>query len=78
MVGTLRPSVRSASDCAERAIGKTTGMNLKGNLGLVNSPDSPSRNNQKLGNLFSPRLGIAYRLNEQDRYPHRVWDLLSA
>jgi len=31
----------------------------------VNSPDSPSRNSQKLGNLFSPRLGIAYRLNEK-------------
>ena len=39
--------------------------NLQGKLGLVNSPDNPSRNIQKLGNLFSPRLGIAYRLNEK-------------
>lgn len=42
-----------------------TGLNLKGRLGLVNSPDNPSRNNQKLGNLFSPRLGIAYRLDNR-------------
>ena len=54
------------------------GIGVTGKLGLVNSPDSPSRNNQKLGNLFSPRLGIAYRLNEQDSIPRRLWDLLSA
>ncbi|MEP6536449.1 MAG: TonB-dependent receptor, partial [Bryobacteraceae bacterium] len=39
--------------------------NLQGKLGLVNSPDSPSRNNQARGNLFSPRFGIAYRLNDK-------------
>ncbi|MBC7926501.1 MAG: TonB-dependent receptor [Bryobacteraceae bacterium] len=42
-----------------------TRLNLRGRFGLVNSPDSPSRNNTKLGNLFSPRLGLAYRLNEK-------------
>ena len=46
-------------------IGKSLGIGVTGKLGLVNSPDSPSRNSQKLGNLFSPRLGIAYRLNEK-------------
>jgi len=46
-------------------IGKSLGIGVTGKLGLVNSPDSPSRNNQKLGNLSSPRLGIAYRLNEK-------------
>lgn len=42
-----------------------TGLNLKGRIGLVNSPDSPSRNNTKLGNLFSPRVGLAYRLSDK-------------
>lgn len=42
-----------------------TGLNLKGKLALVNSPDSPSRNNTKLGNLFSPRVGLAYRLGNK-------------
>jgi hypothetical protein len=42
-----------------------TGLNLKGKIGLVNSPDSPSRNNTKLGNLFSPRVGLAYRLGNK-------------
>ncbi|MBY0503881.1 MAG: carboxypeptidase-like regulatory domain-containing protein [Bryobacteraceae bacterium] len=41
------------------------GLNFTGRLGLVNSPDSPSRNNAKLGNVFSPRLGLAYRLNNK-------------
>jgi hypothetical protein len=42
-----------------------TGLNFRGNLGLVNSPDSPSRNNQKPGNLFSPRFGIAFRVSDK-------------
>jgi hypothetical protein len=42
-----------------------TGLDLKGRLGLVNSPDNPSRNNTKLGNLFSPRFGLAYRWNNK-------------
>jgi len=37
-------------------------LNLKGKIGFVNSPDSPSRNNTKLGNLWSPRLGLAWRV----------------
>ena len=37
----------------------------KGKLGLVNTPDSPSRNNTRLGNLWSPRAGIAWRLNDK-------------
>ena len=39
-----------------------TGLNLIGKIGLVNSPDSPSRNNWTAGNLFAPRLGLAWRL----------------
>ncbi len=42
-----------------------TGLNLTGRIGLVNSPDSPSRNNTKMGNLWSPRVGLAYRLNNK-------------
>lgn len=42
-----------------------TGLNFKGRFGLVNSPDNPSRNNTRLGNLWSPRLGIAWRLNNR-------------
>lgn len=34
----------------------------QGKLALVNSPDRRSRNNTDLQNLWSPRLGIAYRL----------------
>ncbi|MDQ2900063.1 MAG: TonB-dependent receptor [Acidobacteriota bacterium] len=41
------------------------GLSANGKLGLVNSPDNPSRNNQHLGNLFSPRLGLAYRVTEK-------------
>jgi hypothetical protein len=46
-------------------VAKAAGMNLKGKIGLVNSPDNPSRNNTKLGNLFSPRIGLAYRLSNK-------------
>jgi hypothetical protein len=42
-----------------------TGLNLHGKIGLVNSPDNPSRNNTKLGNLFSPRFGLAYRMTDK-------------
>ena len=42
-----------------------SGRSLTGKLALVNSPDNPSRNNQKLGNLFSPRFGLAYRLDNK-------------
>ncbi|MBI3682242.1 MAG: TonB-dependent receptor [Acidobacteria bacterium] len=42
-----------------------TRLNLRGKIGLVNSPDSSSRNNTRLGNLFSPRLGLAWRLNNK-------------
>ncbi|MDQ6705866.1 MAG: TonB-dependent receptor, partial [Acidobacteriota bacterium] len=41
------------------------GLNANGKIGLVNSPDNPSRNNQQLGNLFSPRLGLAYRVTDK-------------
>ena len=43
----------------------SAGPNLQGKLGLVNTPDNPSRNPQKLGNLFSPRFGVAYRLSDK-------------
>ncbi|MFN9299137.1 MAG: TonB-dependent receptor domain-containing protein [Acidobacteriota bacterium] len=41
------------------------GLNFKGRFGLVNSPDSPSRNNNELRNVFSPRFGLAYRMNNK-------------
>lgn len=46
-------------------LGGLVGMNLKGKIGLVNSQDSSSRNNTKLGNLWSPRLGLAWRVNNR-------------
>jgi hypothetical protein len=42
-----------------------SGLNLRGKAGLVNSPDSPSRTNTKRGNLFSPRFGLAFRVNDK-------------
>lgn len=42
-----------------------TGLNLKGQLGQVNSPGNASHNNQRLGNLFSPRFGLAFRLDDK-------------
>ena len=50
---------------ASNDLAKITGLNFKGRFGLVNSPDSPSRNNTKLGNLPSPRVGLAWRLNNK-------------
>jgi hypothetical protein len=50
---------------AENELAQATGLPIKGRIGLVNSPDNPSRNNTKLGNLWAPRLGIAFRLNNQ-------------
>ncbi len=50
---------------AENELSGRGGLNFKGRLGLVNSPDSPSRNNNELRNVFSPRLGVAYRLNNK-------------
>ncbi len=41
------------------------GLQFKGRFGLVNSPDSPSRNNNERRNVLSPRLGMAYRLNNK-------------
>lgn len=57
-LSVLLPTVKSDLSTA-------TGLNLYGKLGLVNSPDNPSRNNQALGNLFSPRVGVAWRLNDK-------------
>lgn len=50
---------------APNGLAARTGLPLRGNVGLVNSPDNPSRNNTKLGNLLAPRLGLAYRLSER-------------
>jgi hypothetical protein len=41
------------------------GLNLTGKIGLVNSADSSSRTNTKRGNLWSPRFGVAYRMNDK-------------
>ena len=50
---------------AENPLNGRGGLNFKGRLGLVNSPDNPSRNNNALRNVFSPRLGLAYRVNSK-------------
>lgn len=50
---------------AENELAEKTGLPLRGRIGLVNSPDNPSRNNTRLGNLFAPRLGVAYRVTNQ-------------
>ena len=62
---------------ATNDIPRTGGINVKGRFGLVNSADSPSRNNTKLGNLFSPRVGLALPHEQQDRVPRRIRDLLA-
>ena len=41
------------------------GLQFTGRPGLVNSPDSPSRNNTQKSNVVSPRLGLAYRLSNK-------------
>lgn len=46
-------------------LSSATGLNLNGQIGLVNSPDSPSRNNYHTGNLFSPRVGLAWRITNK-------------
>ena len=50
---------------ADNELSGRGGLNFKGRFGLVNSPDSPSRNNTRQENIFSPRLGLAYRLNNK-------------
>jgi hypothetical protein len=57
-LSVLLPSVKN--DVANPAA-----PNLNGKLGLVNSPDNSSRNNQALGNLFSPRVGVAWRVTNK-------------
>ncbi|MBM3788311.1 MAG: carboxypeptidase regulatory-like domain-containing protein, partial [Acidobacteria bacterium] len=50
---------------AENELSGRGGLNFRGRFGLVNSPDSPSRNNTSLRNVISPRFGLAYRLNNK-------------
>lgn len=56
---TLQPYVQDAE------LSRLTGLNLYGRLALVNSPDSPTRSPTKVGHLWSPRLGLAYRLTDK-------------
>ncbi len=42
-----------------------TGLDLRGKFALVNTPDSPSRNNSHNPLLYSPRIGLALRLNNK-------------
>lgn len=56
----LQPTVKNA---ISSAAGLTLG--LTGKPALVNSPDSPSRNNSAVGNLLSPRVGAAYRITNK-------------
>jgi hypothetical protein len=58
-LSVLQPSV--PNEVASAAAGRQ----VLGKLALVNSDDNPSRNNQKLGHLFSPRFGLAYRLDNR-------------
>jgi hypothetical protein len=47
-------------------LAKTTGLPLKGQLVLVNSDQYPDRHIQDRNfHLFTPRIGIAYRLNDK-------------
>jgi hypothetical protein len=56
---TLQP------DAPAEELSRLTGLALRGRIALVNSPDSPSRHNTKRGNLFAPRVGIAYRISDR-------------
>jgi hypothetical protein len=50
---------------AENGLNGRGGLSIKGRFGLVNSPDNPSRNNNELRNVFSPRFGLAYRITQK-------------
>ena len=50
---------------APNSLATAVGVNAQGKIGLVNSPDSSSRNNTKLGNLWSPRFGAAWRITDK-------------
>jgi hypothetical protein len=41
------------------------GLNFKGKFGLVNTPDRPSRNNMDMHNLWAPRVGLAWRVDNK-------------
>ena len=49
---------------APNPLAQETGLDLRGSLGLVNSPLRDSRTAIDDRNQWAPRLGIAYRLNE--------------
>jgi hypothetical protein len=57
-LSVLLPSVPSP-------LSQATGLNLQGKIGLVNSPDVSGRNNWTAGNLFGPRIGLAWRLTNK-------------
>lgn len=46
----------------DNELSKLVGRPMTGKLGLVNSPDLSSRNPTGKGNLWSPRVGLAYRI----------------
>jgi hypothetical protein len=46
-------------------LSRIAGRQLFGKIALVDTPDAPSRNTTKKGNLWAPRLGLAYRVNEK-------------
>jgi hypothetical protein len=46
-------------------LASVTGLPLKGEFGLVDTPDRTSRNNQDLHNLPAPRVGLAYRVMDK-------------
>jgi hypothetical protein len=50
---------------AASSLPQTAGSNIHGKVALVDTPDSPSRNNYHLGNLWSPRVGLAWRVTDK-------------
>lgn len=56
---TLQPNEPDAE------LSRLTGLNLRGRIALVDTPESPGRNITRTGYLWSPRFGIAYRLSER-------------
>ncbi len=50
---------------ADNPLAGPTRLPLKGKLGLVNTPDRPSRTKMDVHNVFAPRLGLAFRLNNK-------------
>jgi hypothetical protein len=58
-LSVVQPSVQDPE------LARLSGRPAVGKLALVNSPDLDSRNPTRKGNLWSPRLGLAYRVSNK-------------